>query len=81
MAGIDLHYVREPRMHRAIILALLLAATPALAQEKKTREQKVRDDKAKVEADGFWMYNDLPGAFAKAKETGKPLLVVLRCVL
>lgn len=80
MAGTALHYVRGHRMRRALILALLLSATPALAQEKKTREQKVRDDKAKVEADGFWMYNDLPGAFAKAKETGKPIVVVLRCI-
>lgn len=27
-----------------------------------------------------WIYDDLPAALAKAKETGKPILVVLRCV-
>src|SRR5262249_39830635 len=34
----------------------------------------------KVEAEGFWIYNDLPKAFAEARRTGKPILVVLRCI-
>ena len=46
----------------------------------QTREQKVRGDKAKVEAAGFWIYNDLPRAFAEAKQSNKPLLVVMRCI-
>lgn len=62
----------------AISVALcLLALDIAVAQ---TREEKVRGDKAKVEAAGFWIYNDLPKAFAEAKQTGKPLVVVLRCI-
>lgn len=44
------------------------------------REKKVRDDRAKVEAAGVWIYNDLPKAFAEAKETRKPIVVVLRCI-
>lgn len=50
------------------------------AQEKKTREQKVREDRAKVEAEGFWLYNDIPGAMREAQKSGKPVLVVLRCL-
>jgi hypothetical protein len=46
----------------------------------QTREQKVRADKEKVEAAGFWIYNDLPKAFAEAKKSGKPLVVALRCI-
>jgi len=46
----------------------------------QTREQKVRGDKAKVEADGFWIYNDLAKGYAEAKKTGQPLMVVLRCI-
>jgi len=46
----------------------------------RTRERLVRGDKEKVEAAGFWMYNDLPGAFEKARETGRPLVVVMRCL-
>ncbi|HEX5272133.1 MAG TPA: Trx7/PDZ domain-containing (seleno)protein, partial [Gemmataceae bacterium] len=41
---------------------------------------KVRDDRQKVEADGFWIYNDLPKAFAEAKKTGRPIIVTLRCI-
>jgi serine protease Do len=57
---------------------LLIAGT--LSAQQPTREQKVRGDKAKVEATGFWIYNDLPRGFAEAKKTNKPLLVVLRCL-
>lgn len=46
----------------------------------QTREQKVRSDKTKYEATGFWIYNDLAKGFAEAKASGKPLLVVLRCL-
>lgn len=67
-----------------LIMAVILVAfclQPAAAQQKQNpREKKVREDKAKVTGEGFWIYNDLPAAFAKAKETGKPLLVVLRCI-
>ncbi len=63
-----------------LVLLFLILVLPVAAQEKKSREQKVRDDRAKVEAEGFWRYNDLKGAFAEAKKTGKPVLVVLRCL-
>ena len=70
-------------MHRIIltITAILLITTGGLsAQEKKTRDQKVREDRAKVTSEGFWIYNDLPRAFEVARQTGKPILVVLRCI-
>lgn len=66
------------------ILPLLLLATllcsPLHAQQKKTRDQKVREDREKVTTDGFWIYNDLETGFRTARQTGKPLLVVLRCI-
>lgn len=46
----------------------------------QSREEKVRNDKQKVEAEGYWIYNDLPKAFAEAEKTGKPMVVVLRCL-
>ena len=62
-------------------LSLVLALLPAVGlAQKKTREQKVREDKARIEAEGFWIYNDLESGIAQAKETGKPLLIVLRCL-
>ncbi len=68
-------------MHKAACLLLVLLLSASLhARERKTREQKVREDRERVEAEGFWIYNDLPLAFATAERTGKPLLVVLRCI-
>lgn len=44
------------------------------------RDDKVRADKKKVEAEGFWIYNDFERGLAEAKKTGKPILVALRCI-
>jgi serine protease Do len=60
-----------------LALGLVLAGT---AGAQNPREKKVRDDRTKVEADGFWIYNDLPAALAEAKKTGQPLIVALRCI-
>ena len=59
------------------LCVLFTLASTALAQ---TREEVVRDDREKVEAAGFWIYNDLPAAFDEARRTGKPIVVVLRCL-
>ncbi len=64
-------------------LAILLSATlplPAFADTVKDREGAVRNDKATMEKDARWLYNDIEAGFAAAKKSGKPLLVVLRCV-
>ena len=61
---------------RCSLLCLVCAGT-AWSQ---SRDELVRNDRKKVEAEGFWMYNDIPGAFEKARETGKPIVVVLRCI-
>ncbi len=59
------------------LISAALITTTALAQ---TREEKVRADRAKVEAAGVWIYNDLPRAFAEARASGKPMLVLFRCI-
>lgn len=46
----------------------------------QTREEKVRRDREKVVAEGRWIYNDVPRAFAEAARTGKPIVAVLRCL-
>ena len=61
-------------------LFLVLATTAMLAAQQPTREQKVRDDKKKVEADGFWIYNDLAKGIAESKKSGKPILAIMRCI-
>jgi len=61
-------------------LLLLLLSSIASTTVAQTREEKVRGDREKIEADGFWIYNDLPKAFKQAEEEGKPIIVVLRCI-
>jgi serine protease Do len=58
-------------------VCLALCCDTAVAQ---TRDEMVRADRKKVTEDGFWIYNDLDEAFRQARETGKPILVVLRCI-
>lgn len=65
---------------RCLLPLLLALALPAGADAQNPREKKVRDDKVKVEADGYWIYNNLPKAFAEARESGKPIVVCLRCI-
>jgi len=59
-------------------LSLLLAATAASAQDE--HETAVHDDRADFGASGEWVYNDLRRGLKLARKSGKPLLVVIRCV-
>jgi len=75
-------------MKRCRALAgLVVAASVAIALSSSTqqgkpndRDTKVRADKDKVGGEGFWIYDDLPRGVAQAKSSGKPLLVVFRCI-
>ncbi len=58
-------------------LGVLLAVSPALGQDRDT---KVRDDRKTFQASRDWIYNDLGEGIRAAKESGKPLLVVFRCI-
>ncbi|MBI5767663.1 MAG: thioredoxin family protein [Verrucomicrobia bacterium] len=63
-----------------LVFALVLGLLPLHAATVKDREGAVRGDKAKMENDARWIYGDVDRGFAEARKTGKPLLVVLRCV-
>jgi serine protease Do len=66
---------------RPILPALLALSTLAtLADTVPDRKAAVLNDRAALENDPRWIYNDFDKGFAEAKKTGKPLLVVLRCV-
>lgn len=62
------------------LLVLLLTASGGLlyGQQLKGNVRLLRelDD---IELKGSWYYEDLEGAKAEARKTGKPLFVVLRC--
>jgi len=63
-----------------LLLALAASASSSVAQAVKDREGAVRQDRATMEKDGRWLYNNFQRGFAEARRTGKPLMVVLRCV-
>ena len=63
-----------------LILLFLALAVLAPAATVKDREGAVRNDKARLEHDPRWNWDDIEGGFRLAKTTGKPLLVVLRCL-
>lgn len=69
---------------KALRLLLPLVASSLLstsfADAVKDREGAVRKDKAEMQNDARWIYNDWQKGFAEARRTGKPLLIVLRCV-
>ena len=55
-------------------LVLLTTSTVCLAQRELQKSLK------DIEVAEHWIYDDLPQAYAKAKATEKPILVVLRCI-
>jgi hypothetical protein len=66
---------------RTLLVALAVGLVlPAVGLAQKTREEKVRADRKKIESEGFWHYNNLDKGFAEAKKNGKPMLVILRCI-
>ena len=72
-----------PRMNARIpllALACALLAPKSHGEAVKDREGAVRKDRAALEYDARWIYNDFHAGFEKARQTGKPLLVVIRCV-
>jgi thioredoxin-related protein len=56
---------------------LLLACGSVLAQDRDT---KVRNDRQTFKDSAEWVYNDLAEGVRAARETGKPLMVVFRCI-
>lgn len=48
--------------------------------DAQTRDQKVRQDRIQLKKDKSWFYDDLDSGVEEARKTGKPLMVVLRCI-
>jgi serine protease Do len=60
---------------KALFLGLLALALFPLGDKEKLKN--ALGDTAPA---GAWFYDDLEGGIAEAARTGKPLMVVLRCV-
>ena len=63
-----------------IALASLLFLTAFAVSGAEDRRERVLKDRTEVQERGDWVYNDLPQGIEAAKRTGKPLLVVFRCI-
>ena len=63
-----------------VLGALLPLAAPGLTQDGKGDKEQLRRKLKDTEVRGAWIYDDLESAFAVARKTAKPLLVVFRCV-
>jgi serine protease Do len=62
------------------ILAGLLFVAAGQLEGAEDRDAKVRNDVKEVSSAGHWIYNDLAKGIEEASKTGKPLLVVFRCI-
>ena len=58
----------------------LVIPTAEAADTKKSRDEMVLEDRDELSKDDSWIYNDLAKAKETAKEVGKPLMIVFRCI-
>ncbi|MBW3542405.1 MAG: PDZ domain-containing protein, partial [Planctomycetes bacterium] len=63
-----------------LAVLMVLALAHAGFGQQVSREEKVRKDRKEVLELGEWYYNDLEAGRAEARRTGKPLLVIFRCI-
>jgi len=61
-------------------ITLTLPSIGFAAEQKKTRDEQVIDDRAELQENDTWIYNDLARAKDAAAEAGKPLMIVFRCI-
>ena len=63
-------------MKSTVLGFLVLLALPTPAGDK----EKLRTALGDTAPAGAWIYDDLEAGYAEAARSGKPLMVVLRCV-
>jgi hypothetical protein len=63
-----------------LAFGLLLVASGQLPAQAPDRDTKVRNDRKAFEASHDWIYNNLDEGVRAARDSGKPLFVVLRCI-
>ena len=68
------------------VLSILVSVTSAAtisayaADGKKTRDEMVIEDRDKLQNNDTWIYNDLAKAKEAVAASGKPMMVVFRCI-
>ncbi|MCB1096177.1 MAG: hypothetical protein KDN22_11430 [Verrucomicrobiae bacterium] len=74
------HYSHLTTIVHTLVLGTLAATLSMGEEEKKTRDQMVLEDRSALADNDHWIYNDLDKAFAEAEQSGRPLMVVHRCI-
>lgn len=67
-------------MKRLLFVLSWFTLTAFAEEAKKTRDEQVLEDREALSKNEAWIYNDLSKAFAEAKRTKRPLMVVHRCI-
>jgi hypothetical protein len=65
---------------RLVFLALGILSALVVPLRAQDRDAKVRNDRASFQGSKDWIYNDLAEGVRVAKRSGKPMLVVFRCI-
>ena len=65
---------------RWLFLTLILTSAITVHAQNRDRNKMVLNDRERVVEDGYWIYNNLDKGLEQAKESGKPVLVVFRCI-
>lgn len=67
-------------MPQRLAFLCTLLALGAITLAAPTRQEQVLNDLKTVGEDESWVYDDIAAGFAEAKRTGKPVLLVFRCI-
>ncbi len=67
-------------VQRIAACALVFLTMSVFAETVADRKGAVLNDRANLENDPRWIYNDYEKGLAEGKRTGKPVLIVLRCI-
>ena len=71
------HRMRAIPATLCLPIAIVAALSISTAGE---RDEKVNKEKATLADSDLWIYNDLDEAFTKSRASGKPMMVVCRCI-
>ncbi|MGY8644135.1 MAG: hypothetical protein ACKVJU_23950 [Verrucomicrobiales bacterium] len=63
-----------------VLATALFAESGFTADGKKTRDEQVIEDREDLKNDDAWIYNDLETAKTAARDAGKPMMIVFRCI-
>jgi len=72
--------LRTMLMRTKLVSTLLLLAALVGVGSAQDRDTKVRNDRQSFVDSEFWIYDNLEHGRDLARSTGRPLLVVFRCV-